>query len=144
MLQVHSRSSSAYNWSTRSELYPETDTAQPGQPGTTRMHTHRKSTHTLGNGDTTASQRGAGRCCCRAAGIAAAAAAAAATTVLLLLHDPRCIAERNPSQQTVARFMFCGTHAGARNGTAAPPAAAAAAAAGPATGEAKTYIRVYY
>ena len=97
------------------------------------MHTHRKSTHTLGNGDTT-QQPAKGEL---------AAAAAAATTVLLQLHHPRCIAERNPSQQTVSRYMFCGTHAGARNGTAAA-AAAAAAAAGPATGESKTYVRVYY
>jgi len=52
-LQVHSRFSSPYDWSTRSELYPEAETAQPGQRGTTRMHRHRKSTHTLGNGDTT-------------------------------------------------------------------------------------------
>ena len=44
---------SPYDWSTRSDLYPEAETAQPGQRGTTRMHTHRKSTHTLGNGDTT-------------------------------------------------------------------------------------------
>ena len=51
-LQVHSRSSSPY-WSTRSELFPEAETAQPGQRETTRMHTHRKSTYTLGNGDTT-------------------------------------------------------------------------------------------
>ena len=53
LLQFHSRSSSPYDWSTRSELYPEAETAQPGQRATTRMHTHRKSTHTLGNGDTT-------------------------------------------------------------------------------------------
>ena len=52
-LQVHSRFSSPYDWSTRSELYPEAETAQLGQRGTTRTHGHRKSTHTLGNGDTT-------------------------------------------------------------------------------------------
>ena len=52
-LQVHSRSSSRYDWSTCSELYPEAETTQPGQRGTTRIHRHRKSTHTLGNGDTT-------------------------------------------------------------------------------------------
>ena len=36
------------------------------------------------------------RCCC---------CCCAAAAVLLLLHDPRCIAERNPSQQTVCRFV---------------------------------------
>ena len=97
-----------------------------GQPGCT----HRKSTHTLGNGETTQQPARDSE-----AELAAAAAAAAA---MLQLHDPRCIAEHNPSQQTVSRFVFLGTHAGASNGTAA------AAAAGPATGEAKTYVRVYY
>ena len=33
-------------------------------------------------------------CCCRVA------------AVLLLLHDSRCIAEHNPSQQTVSRFVL--------------------------------------
>ena len=134
MLQVHSRSSSPYDWSTRSELYTEAETAQPGQRGTTRMHTQKERTHARQRRhNTTASpklRRGAGRCCCRAAATAAAAAAAAA--VLLLLHDPRCIAGHNPSQQIVSRFVFFGTHAGTSNGTAA-------AAAGPATGEAKMY-----
>ena len=74
------------------------------------------------------------RCCCCCCCCCCAAA------VQLLLHDPRCIAEHNPSQQTVSRFVFFGKHAKASNGTAA----AAAAAAGPATGEAKTYARVYY
>ena len=55
-------------------------------------------------------------CCCAAA-------------VLLLLHDPRCIAEHNPSQQTVSRFVIFGTHAGASNGTAATAAAVVATAA---------------
>ena len=54
-------------------------------------------------------------CCCCAA--------------VLLLHDPRCIAEHNPLQQTVSRFVFFGTHAGASKGTAAAAAAAAVAAA---------------
>ena len=83
---------------------------------TQKEHTHaRQRRH-----NTTASprlRRGAGRCCCCAA------------TVLLLLHDPRCIAEHKPSQQTaVSRFVFLGTHAEASNGTAAAAAAAAAAA----------------
>ena len=47
--------------------------------------------------------------------------------MLQLLHDPRCIAEHNPSQQTVSRFVFFGTHAEASNGTAAAAAAAAVA-----------------
>ena len=51
-LQVHSRISSPYDWSTRSELYPEVITAQPGQRGKTRS-THTQKEHTLGNGDTT-------------------------------------------------------------------------------------------
>ena len=55
-------------------------------------------------------------CCCAAA-------------VLLLLLDPRCIAEHNPSQQTVSGFVFYGTHAGASNGTAATAAVAATVAA---------------
>ena len=55
-------------------------------------------------------------CCCCAA------------TVLLQLHDPRCIAEHKPSQQTAAsRFVFLGTHVEASNGTAAAAAAAAVA-----------------
>ena len=60
------------------------------------------------------------RCCC----------CCCAATVLLLLHDPRCIAEHKPSQQTaVSRFVFLGTHAEASNGTAAAAAAAAVAVA---------------
>ena len=87
-------------------------------------------------------RRGAGRCCCRAATAAAAAAAAAtvlllllllccccAAVVLLVLHDPRCIAEHKPSQQTVSRFVFFGTHAGASNGTAEAAAVVATVAA---------------
>ena len=35
------------------------------------------------------------RCCCCCAAV-----------VLLLLHDPRCIAEHNPSQQNVSRLVF--------------------------------------
>ena len=57
-------------------------------------------------------------CCCCAAAAAAAAVlllsccCCCAATVLLLLHDPRCIAEHKPSQQTaVSRFVFLGTHA---------------------------------
>ena len=45
---THSRSSSPYDWSTRSELYPEAETAK-GQPGCT----HTEIAHTLGNGDKT-------------------------------------------------------------------------------------------
>ena len=56
-------------------------------------------------------------CCCRAA------------AVLLLLLDPRCIAEHNPSQQTVSRFVFYGTRAGASHGAAAAAAVVATAAA---------------
>ena len=44
-LQVHSRLSSPYDWSTRSELYPEAETAQPGQRVTTRC-THTERAHT--------------------------------------------------------------------------------------------------
>ena len=87
------------------------------------MHRHRKSTHTLGNGDTTQQPAQDSE------GEPAAAAAAppppppppplllllllllllcccCAAAVLLLLHDPRCIAEHNPSQHTVSRFVF--------------------------------------
>ena len=60
---------------------------------------------------------------------AAAAAAAAVLLLLLLLHDPRCIAEHKPSQQTVSRFVFFGTYAEASNGTAAAAAAVAVAVA---------------
>ena len=147
-LQVHSRFSSPYDWSTRSELYPEAETAQPGQRGTTRIHRHRKSTHTLGNGDTTQqpARDSEGElaaaaatppppppppllllllllllCCC--------CVAAVLLLLLLLLLDPRCIAEHNPSQQTVSRFVFYGAHAGASNGTAAAAAVVATAAA---------------
>ena len=59
----------------------------------------------------------------------AAAAAAVLLLLLLLLHDPRCIAEHKPSQQTVSRFVFFGTHAEASNGTGAAAAAAAVAVA---------------
>ena len=115
------------------------ETAQPGQRGTTRMHRHRKRTHTLGNGDTTQQPARDSE-----GGLAAAAAAppppppppllllllcCCAAVVLLLLHDPRCIAEHNPSQQTVSRFVFFGTHAGASNGTTAATAEAATTAA---------------
>ena len=93
------------------------------------MHTHRKGTHTLGNGDTTQqpARDSEGE-------LAAAAAAPPPPPPLLLLllllrHDPRCIAEHNPSIQTVSRFVFFGTHAEASNGTAAAPAAAPAAVA---------------
>ena len=52
-----------------------------------------------------------------------------AATVLLPLHDPRCIAEHKPSQQTVSRFVFFGRLAEASNGTAAAAAAVAVAVA---------------
>ena len=102
------------------------------------MYTHRKSTHTLGNGDITQQPARDSE------GELAAAAAAppppppllllllcccCAAVVLLLLHDPRCIAEHNPSQQTVSRFVFYGAHARASNGTAAAAAVVATAAA---------------
>ena len=83
------------------------------------MYTHRKSTHTLINGDTTQQPARDSE------GELAAAVAAppppppppppllllllcccCAAVVLLLLHDPRCIAEHKPSQQTVSRFVF--------------------------------------
>ena len=64
------------------------------------------------------------RCCC-----CCCCCCCCAATVLLLLHDPRCIAVHNPSQQAVSRFVFFGTHAEASNGTAAAAAAAVAAAA---------------
>ena len=82
-----------------------------------KEHTHaRQRRH-----NTTASprlRREAGRCCC-----------CSVAAVLLLLHDPRCIAEHNPSQQTVSRFVLFGTHAGASNGTTAATAEAATTAA---------------
>ena len=58
--------------------------------------------------------------------------------MLLLFHGPRCIAEHDPSQRTVSRLVFFGTHAGASNGTAAAAAAAAAATAAAATAVATT------
>ena len=62
------------------------------------------------------------RCCC-----CCCCCCCCSATVLLLLHDPRCIAEHKPSQQTaVSHFVFLGTHAEASNGTAAAAAAAAA------------------
>ena len=85
------------------------------------MHTHRQSTHTLGTGDTRQQPARDSE------GELVAAAATAA--VLLLLHDPRCIAKHSPSQQTVSRFAFFGTHAGASNSTAVAATAAATAAA---------------
>ena len=63
------------------------------------------------------------RCCCCCCCCCCCAAAA------LLLLDPRCIAEHNPSLQTVSRFVFYGTHVGASNGTAAAAAIVATAAA---------------
>ena len=68
------------------------------------------------------SMRLAGRCCC-------CCCCRCAATLLLLLYDPRCIAEHKPSQQTVSRFVFFGTHAEASNGTAAAAAAAVAVTA---------------
>ena len=102
------------------------------------MHTHRISTHTRQRRQIQQPARGY-------EGELAAAAAApppppppllllllcccCAAVVLLLLHDPRCIAEHNPSQQTVSRFVFFGTHAGASNGTAEAAAVVATVAA---------------
>ena len=145
-LQVHSRFSSPYDWYTRSELYPEAETAQPGQRGTTRIHRHRKSTHTLGNGDTTQqpARDSEGELAAAAAApppppppplllllllllLCCCCVAAVLLLLLLLLLDPRCIAEHNPSQQTVSRFVFYGTHSGASNGTAAAAAVVATA-----------------
>ena len=74
-----------YDWSTRSD-YPEAQTSQPGQRGTTRMHRHRKSTHTFGNGDTT--QQPARD----SAATATTAAADASDVVLLLLLLCCCLA----------------------------------------------------
>ena len=91
------------------------------------MYTHRKSTHTLGNGDIT--QQPARDSEGELAAAAAAPPPPPPPLLLLLLHDPRCIAEHNPSQQTVSRFVFFGTHAGASNGTAAAAAAVVATAA---------------
>ena len=166
-LHVTSRSSSLliYAWSTRSEINPEAETAQPGQRGTTRMHTHRKSTHTFGNGDTTQqpARDPEGE-------LAVAAAAPPPPPLLLLLLLLLlcccccccccyccccCFTARDASRSTTRHnrlflvFLFFGTHAGASNGTAAAAAAAeaattAAAAAGPATREANTYVRVYF
>ena len=82
------------------------------------MHRHRNGIHRLGNGDKTQQP---------ARDYKGELAAAAA--VLLLPHDPRCIAEHNPSQQTFSRFVIFGTHADASNGTAVAAAAAAAAVA---------------
>ena len=93
-LQVHSRSSSPYDWSTCSELYPEAETTQPGQRGTTRVHTHRAHAWQRRH-DTTASlrlRRGAGRRSCRAPAAAAAVAAAAAAAAVLLLLCCSCTA----------------------------------------------------
>ena len=117
-LQVHSRSSSPYDWSTCSELYPEAETAQPGQRGTTRMHTHRQSTHARQRRhNTTASPRlrkGAGRCCCRAAAAAAAAASAAAVVTygylfsVFLEHLMLCLAL--PTDLFFFRFSIRGLY----------------------------------
>ena len=93
--------------------------------------------HTLGNGDKTQQPArdyegelaAAGATAAATAAAAAAAADAAAALLLLLLHDPRCIAEHNPSLQTVYRFVFFGTHTEASNGPAAAAAAAVAVAA---------------
>ena len=70
--------------------------------GTTRMHTHRNSTHsatetkhnsqpetTKGSWPLLLPRR---RCCC-----CCCCCCCCAATVLLLLHDPRCIAEHKPS-----------------------------------------------
>ena len=84
------------------------------------MYTHTKRAHTRSATETQNNSQLEGEL---------AAAAAAAAAVLLLFRDPRCIAEHNPSQQTVSRLVFLRTHAGASNGTAATAAAGAAAAA---------------
>ena len=127
---THSRSSSPYDWSTRAELYPEAETAK-GQPGCTHTeiaHTHSETEikHNSQPETTKGSwtlllprrrHRRRRRCCC------------CLLLCCCLIHDPRCIAEHNPSQQTVSHFVFFGTHAEASNGTAAAAAAAVAAAA---------------
>ena len=84
------QSSSPYDWSTRSELYPEAETAkeQPGCTHTEIAHTRQR------RQNTTASprlRRGAGRCCC-------SAAAAAAAAVLLL--SCCCFTTRDASRST--------------------------------------------
>ena len=93
------------------------------------MYTHRKSTHTLGNGDTT--QQPA-----RDSEGELAAAAAAAAAVLLLCCCCAAAASRpalhrgaQPVSTDVSRYVFFGTHAGASNGTAAAAAAVAVAVA---------------
>ena len=59
-------------------------------------------------------------CCCRCC---------CAATVLLLLHDPRCIAEHKPSQQTAVSFCVFRNARRSEYGTAAAAAAAAVAVA---------------
>ena len=106
--------------------------------------THRKSTHTLGNRDTPQqpARDSEGE-------LPAVATAPPPPPPLLLVLCCCCAAAASrpamhrgaqPVTSDCFSFVFFGTHAGASNGRAA----AAAAAAGPATGEAKTYVRVYY
>ena len=89
-----------------------------GNEGQSDVHTDRKITQKLRNKDTTQQPARDSE------GELAAAAAAqpppppplllqllllccfCAAAVLLLLHDPRCIAEHKPSQQTVPRLWF--------------------------------------
>ena len=165
-LQVHSRSSSPYDWSTRSELHPEAKTPQPGQQGTTRMHIHRNSTHTHTRHwrrNTTASprlRREAGRCCCRVAATAAAAAAAAAVLLLCCCcaaAASRPAIHRRAQPVTTDCFSFCifwnarrseyrhssSSSSSSNSSSSSDGGGGTAAAAGPATGEAKTYVRVY-
>ena len=79
-------------------------TAQPGQRGTTRC-THTERAHTRSATETQHNSqpetpKGSWPllllCCCCAA------------VVLLPLHNPRCITEHNPSQQTVSCLGFFG------------------------------------
>ena len=102
---------------------PRPKPCNQGNEGQPDVHTQKEHTHARQRRhNTTASprlRRGAGRCCC----------CCCAAVVPLLLHDAQCIAEHKPSQQTVSRFAFFGTHAGASNGTAAAAAAVATAAA---------------
>ena len=148
-LQGHSRFSSPYDWSTRSELYPEAETAQPGQRGqpgctdTERAHT-RSATETQHNSQPETPKgrwplllprsrhrrrRRRCRCCCCCCFCCAAAVLLLCCCCAAAASRPRCIADQNPSQQTVSRFVFCETHAEASNGTAAAVAVVATAAA---------------
>ena len=83
-------------------MYPEAETAQPGQRGTTRS-THTERAHTLGNGDTTQQPRE----------LAAAAAAPPPPLLLLLLCCCCAAAASRPAMHRGAQavsadcFSFC-------------------------------------